>query len=219
VSARQDWFRNTEWSAATRNAFWKRLERSRSTFHKAQYLRIQALELQHARPAQPDPALELLEALIARYPHESQLAMAQHQRASCLLALGDPVRAFEAFRAALDAERSSPGLRTGAVLDYAAAVVRLERADLYGELLTLLDEFRGRPPLTFPATRYRFHGLRAVLLDAQGQRGDAEAEARAAESARAAKISGFRYHQSLGLVEPDSLDERTTARITELAGA
>jgi hypothetical protein len=40
-----DWFRQTTWSAGQAASFFQRLERSRSPFHRAQYLRVQAVTL------------------------------------------------------------------------------------------------------------------------------------------------------------------------------
>ena len=218
MNSRQEWFRNAEWSAATERAFWRRLERSRSTFHKAQYLRIQALHLQQAASNELlVVALQLIDHLIDRYPEPSKLALAHQQRGTCLARLGRVREAFDAYRASLAAERSFPGVRTGAALDFGAAALRSSASELHPEILAVLEEFEGKLPLVFPVARYRLHGIRAAILSAAGRRAEAVQEALLAEAARVQTQSGLRYHQDLGLVRDDSLDLATSGLISRLA--
>ena len=85
MADKEEWFRRTSWGRDAKEAFCARFKRSRSTFHKAQYLRIQALHLQETRQ-QPlvEAALDLLAELQTNHPDPSQLAQAHHQRAQCL---------------------------------------------------------------------------------------------------------------------------------------
>jgi len=78
-----DWFRRSTWTAQDEADFQANLGRSRSIFHKEQYLRIQAARLA-AVGSEPliEAALRLLDQLISQFPHDSQLALAFQQRAS-----------------------------------------------------------------------------------------------------------------------------------------
>ena len=73
-----EWFRRTTWTAADAADFAAHLKRSRSDFHKAQYLRIQAGHL-HAVgvPELTAVALGLLGQLVTDWPSESQLSIAR----------------------------------------------------------------------------------------------------------------------------------------------
>jgi len=97
-----EWFRRTTWTAADAADFAAHLKRSRSDFHKAQYLHIQAGHL-HAVgvPELTAVALGLLDQLVTDWPSESQLSIAHAQRAQCLVDLGRSAEALDAYRAAL----------------------------------------------------------------------------------------------------------------------
>jgi hypothetical protein len=106
MMADTQWFRRATWTDVDRRKFDARLQRSRTDFHKAQYLRIQAHHLEHdAIPPQVSAALELLDRLLREYPDPSQVSLALSQRGSCLLKLGQPDDALVAFRESLEAER------------------------------------------------------------------------------------------------------------------
>ncbi len=84
-----DWFRRRTWSDADRTEFFSRLGRSRSAFHKAQYVRIQALELHESGGAShAADALELLDLVVERWMEDAQGASVHYQRAECLRDLG-----------------------------------------------------------------------------------------------------------------------------------
>src|SRR2546421_136048 len=63
---RHDWYRNETWTPEVQAAFRERFDRSRGSFHKAQYLRIQAFYLAKAREHRA--ALELLNELLEKHP-------------------------------------------------------------------------------------------------------------------------------------------------------
>ncbi|MFO1396528.1 MAG: hypothetical protein U1F48_05640 [Burkholderiales bacterium] len=162
-----DWFRRSTWSEIDRAAFFARLSRSRSEFHKAQYVRIQAFHLAEAdTPEMHSAALELLGLLFRDWPENSQLAQAYDQRARSLLALGNVDGAIESFRMALDAQRNEPSIRTDAHLGLAWLVATSAIATEYTEALEALDEFETGP---FPTQQYSAAAARALILDATGK--------------------------------------------------
>ena len=113
---RDDWYRHTKWSKAVQAEFRERLGRSRSSFHKAQYLRIQAVYL--ARAGHHKPAIQLLDEVFRDYPEQSELAQSHLQKAESLVALGDITQAADEYRASLEAERRSASIKTGCWLQF-----------------------------------------------------------------------------------------------------
>jgi tetratricopeptide (TPR) repeat protein len=200
VVAGKNWFRRTTWTSADRVDFEARLKRSRTAFHKAQYLRIQAHHLvQDAEPPLYEAALGLLDRLLRDFPDPSQLGEAHRQRAACLVAMQRPDEAIEAYRAALAAERSHPGVQGLAYLDLAELVLAVDRADLYAEMLEVVTT-RQRDEL-FPVTQYRAFGAAAFLAQRLGHLDDARSFATQALSAASLTQTPFRYHRTLGLVD------------------
>jgi hypothetical protein len=138
----EDWFRRKTWTPADRETFFARLRRSRTTYHKAQYLRVQAVELQATgTPEGVDAALELAEVLLRDYPAPTELAHAHLIRAECLESRGDVAGAAEAYRHALRAQRACPKVRTTAHQGFAWLVATRPLPELYREAIAALDEF------------------------------------------------------------------------------
>jgi hypothetical protein len=188
AAKRDEWFRRTVWTEEDRSAFFARLGRSRTAFHKAQYLRIQAYTLsQHGHSV---AALELLNLLVTEYAESSQLALAHEHRGSILRAEGSLQAAITAFSAGQQAEVACPTFRTRCSLLLA-----------YSEARAAIASFMSRnPELPFPSDAYHVNLVLAVL--AKHDRHDAEAKQRAASAlaASAAHASGFQSHPKLGLV-------------------
>jgi tetratricopeptide (TPR) repeat protein len=202
-----EWYRRTTWSATDAEEFQARLRRARGTFHRAQYLRIQALHLEEiGTEPMLRAALGLLEQLISECPDPSQLASAYHQRARCLAELGACDAALEAYRRSFEAQRQVPTLHVDAYRDFGELVVALGRSDLYDEVLARDEEFGGND--AFPAHRFQTATTRALIAAERGQREEARRFAEVALGAAAATEAPFRYHRKLGLVrhaDPDVL--------------
>ena len=196
-----DWFRRSTWTAQDEAEFQASLGRSRSIFHKAQYLRIQAAHLA-AVGTEPliEAALRLLDQLISQFPHDSQLALAFQQRASCLVDLGRHAQALAAYEAALAAERAFPNLRTGAVLDYGELAIALHRTDLYPRIEWLLNEMTSTSGPQFPVGDYQYSVVRAFLAAERKDWAAVRTHAARALAAASKTESPFRYHRKLGLV-------------------
>lgn len=212
----KEWFRRSTWTEQDREEFNARLKRSRGDFHKAQYLRIQAVHL--AEAGLHAAAIELLDRLLVEFPGDStQLATAHLQKAKALASLAKSDEVVEEFRAAVQAERDKPNIKTRASTHYAWFVLEHQRANLYDEALQLLTEFRDTQDPTFPVILYAYFAAMAVLT---AHKGDTE---RARDFARRAILeaertdSGFRHHRKLGLVgaQPAWME----AKLRELAGS
>lgn len=211
-----DWYRRLTWTPADAAEFAERLKRSRSAFHRAQYLRIQAHHLQEAgRPELTTAALTLLDQLIAECARDPAISLAHKQRAECLVDLGRSSEALDAYRAALSARRDAPGWQHDAHLGFAELVIALGRHDLYGEALVALDEFADEGP--FPVQRYSSAASRALIAAHLGDHASAAAWARRAIAAADQSESPFPRHRDLGLVK--SVDPERHRRVELLAGA
>ena len=196
---RDDWYRRSSWSDADQVEFFDRLGRSRSQFHKSQYLRIQAFHLEDNGLLKE--ALNLLARLQQEWPHESQLAQAYNQEASCYLKLGDRSSAISAFRRSIEQENKG-GITTNSRLDFLWLVATERLRDLYDEALEGLDDLSA--PLAFPIAEFRKAGALALIYGDCGQTEIAQKHAKTALEAAAKTNSGLRYHQNLGLVSnPD----------------
>jgi tetratricopeptide (TPR) repeat protein len=211
----EDWYRTKVWNSAAQQAFMARLGRSRSEFHKAQYLRIQAYELVN-KISTPliDEALELLNLLITQYPDKSQLSTAYSQQGKCYLALKQDILALKSIEMALLAQRNYPKSKGDAYQDFAELVLKLKLVDRYGEALELLDEF-GNYDL-FPIMKYRTARAKALIHSELGTIELAKVFARQAIEAANMSESPFILHKKLGLVHtPDS---EMHSRLEQLCG-
>ena len=194
-----EWFRRTSWTSDDQAEFASRLRRVRTPFKRAQYLRIQALHLQEVGEGELTcAALGLLDRLLAEDPEPTQLSAAHMQRAECLVDLGRPEEALEAYRCAFEAQRREPNWRNSAYLGFGELVIALRRRELMHEASAVLDEFGGDE--VFPIDRYRAGAIRALIAEEQGSQATAREWARSALTAAAATESPFRRHRKLGLV-------------------
>ena len=199
--SRDDWFRRHTWSDSDRSEFFARLAKSRSNFHKAQYARIQAYELHHGGGKQyARAALELLDLILERWQADTELAAVYHQKAQCLLDLGDATGALAAFRAAFAEQRRVPSYSTSAHLDFAWWVAVSEKQELFDEAFGVLEEFT-RDGIVFPAALYQAEGARALMFRMLGDPEQAARHARNAMEAAARQHTGLRYHPTVGLVK------------------
>ncbi len=211
-----DWYRRSTWTPDDQADFHSRLRRSRTDFHKAQYLRLQALALQEVgTEPMMTAALGLLDQLVRGCPDPSQLASAHQQRAGCLTDLGRYEEALISYREAFEIERQAPNWKTEAYLDFGELVLGLKRKDLYREAVAVLDEFGGAE--SFPASEYRHATIRALTCDASGDITGARWHARRALEAAGKTESPFRYHRKLGLVR--FVDPEVMDRLRELCAA
>jgi tetratricopeptide (TPR) repeat protein len=194
----KDWFRRSTWTATDKEEFETRLARAKVS-NRAQYLRLQAGHLEETgRDDLLQPALELLHRMITGYPDSIDIAAAHHLRGRCYDRSGETLLAVEAYRAAIDAERKRPNVRTDAALDFALLVTERRLGSLFAEVANVLDsciDYLG----PFPVQRFKFHAARALLQEGRNP-AMANEEAMLALQAAQATHSGFRYHKDLGLV-------------------
>jgi len=209
----RDWFRKRSWSSADEADFRTHLERARR--HKrAQYLRIQAVELREGGDPQHLPiALGLLEEAVRGFPDDFLLAWTHEQQALCLIDLGRPDAAFDALRWSLQAHRAQPSVGTGAGVTFAQLALALHRDALYDEARRYLADIGEQ---VMSDARYAVCSCRALLADAAGDRAEAADQAREALRAAAAGPA-FSRHKDVGTVKV--VDPDIHARLLALSAA
>lgn len=207
---RDDWYRNTDWSAATEAAFRDKLSRSRS--QRPQYLRIQAHYLADGHPR---AAL----ALIDEYFETGDLfdvPMAYCAQAQAYCCLGDIGEAIVAYKRALSWEESHPHHISPARTYYPKLVAEHRLSGEYDYALDILANRFQPMDLQFPLARYHWNGSNALIASELGHHAEAREFAERALRAAAETESPFRYHKNVGLVR-DSLDD-FGLRVKRLAG-
>jgi tetratricopeptide (TPR) repeat protein len=211
---KQDWFRSTTWTPEVQTQFFTRLKRSKSNYHRAQYIRIQAHTLQYdASPPHYEDALELLDYLINKNPEPSELAMAYLQRAQCLENTGHIDDATQAFLSSLSAEKAYPNVKTNAPIEFAMFVLHHNLKQHYDTTLSSLEGIEVQN--LFPISQYQFNLAHAILLAEKGKADIARLYAQKALAAAQQTYSGFRFHPTLGLVE--KIDSQLHSRLQEIA--
>ena len=201
-----DWFRRKTWTELDRKAFFERLDRSRSTANKAQYLRIQAVELLEVGTKESTlAAINLLQILLEKYPAHGEIALAYSCLGECQEFLGQLDDAIDSYRKALQHQRIFPNMRTNAHLDFAQLVAVHRMQSEYGEALSHLDEWSS--PHIFPVMEFMEFSARAMIQHEKGENALARQCARRALDAAARTHSGLRYHATLGLVGERWVDQ------------
>ncbi|MCO7224129.1 M48 family metallopeptidase [Pleionea sp. CnH1-48] len=188
---REDWYRNLEWNDDIETQFFQKLNRARD---KAQYLRIQASILAQKKP---DISLNLLEQYFALNDDFGN-APAYCDMASAFLAKGEVDKSIESYGKALAREEEFPNILTGAYLLYPLTIAENKRANLYQQAIDVLDKHLSR--LTFPVEYFQWNAAKAIIAAEYGDKEQASKYVESAFDAAEIKKSGFRYHQSLGLV-------------------
>jgi tetratricopeptide (TPR) repeat protein len=213
--SKNKWYRKESWTQKDREDFFARHKLARER-KKAAYLRIQAYHLEKiGTPEAIRGALELLDLMIKEWPEKIELAMAYHQRATCLESLGQVDEAIIAYRNSFEAERQQPNVVTYAVLEFGMFAIRHNRPDLYQEVLSVLHELAEESDMIFPAQQYLFHAITAIIADEFELKQAAKVHAKRAIEAAEVIHSGFRYHRNVGLVAKQ--DNTIEARLATIS--
>jgi|GEM_PF-2286807 len=210
----RDWFRHTTWTPRDEREFSARLARSRSSFHTAQYLRIQAITLAEVGgKTRTAAALRLLQRLFAEFPDASQLESAHLQAALIYEQMGNEAAAVEHFRLALRAKAAFPNGDAGTSLEFPWFIARHDLSAHFVEALEVLKSAH----LAFPVQVFKSAAIRATVAQFHGDHVGASRFAHEALEAASVEKSPFRYHSSLGLVGGEY--ESTIRKLRKLAAA
>lgn len=166
--AKTPWYARKTWTAADREDFLARLRATAGGHEQAAALRKQAGHLlqRHAKAAGGEAdqllagARELYELFVDQFPDSAERAYALCSLGEILERTGEHDAAFARWREALAAQRGTPR-STNAHLRFGMLAVRLERAELFAEVIALLAEFG--QVLIYPTDQYQQCGIRAHL--------------------------------------------------------
>ncbi len=201
--SRKDWYRNSTWTKDVKTAFFKQLDRCRSSYNKASYLRIQASHLQQtSKKKYILAALELLDLIFEKWPESQELAAAYLQCAQCFEYLHDYKSAVSAYRNSINAECEHTGVRVEAALHFGWFVVTRGMKELYDEVLSAPKPCEAA--LLWPEYQFKYSSIFAIILDYKGEIVPSRRFAKTALEVMAKQESPFRYHKKIGLVKnPD----------------
>jgi hypothetical protein len=191
--ADSDWFRNKDWSAAIEQEFFAKLGRSRT--QRDQYLVIQALTL---APTHANVALRLIDLYFSTKKSNFEDVRALSARATAYRSMKDLTQVFVAMKEILAIERERPQQKTTTYVDYPYLVASAGIESEYSGALEVLQERVG--DLMFPIDVFKWRAAYSIIAFAQHNIEVAKHHAGVALDAAQIKKSGFRFHQSLGLV-------------------
>ena len=202
---RHDWYRNTTWTEDIRKAFFDRLGRSRTTYNKAQYARIQASYLQKTgKKKHIRAAIKLLDLMIEQWPEPTELSSAYLQKALCFEDLGMNKPAIEAYRKSVKVEEENKKKMVGAWLHFGWFVIAHGLKKYYDEVLLSIQNNETlkqmAPFLIWPIYQYKYSAIFAIILKSKGETEAAQRFAVRALEAMGTKESPFRYHKKEGLI-------------------
>ncbi len=198
---KEDWYRRQSWTVQDQAEFFDRLNRSRSPYHKAQYLRIQALYLHEAGFSRP--ALDLLRIVFDKYPEDSELSSSYLQAAEAHAHFGENLSAVNAFREAIVAQRNYPNSHNHCWLEFGYFVVEKRLAHLYSEVSAAFEEFEEEVELLLASDGYKFFATLAIIAESRGEHIAAQEMALKALDLSTVRSSGFRYHPKIGLLRKE----------------
>lgn len=200
----KDWFRRKTWTNTDEEEFFAKLKRARNN-GRAQYLKIQAIELVETRKNELlDVAEVLLNKVLIEYPED------RFEKSSVLHTLGDIYKlrgnyekALDYYGQSLDFEKIFPRVITSSYLDFSELVVKTSRKSLYEATEALLESKLEEQ--LFPVAKYKMYSILSIINHKKGNLEKAKHYCDLAEKNANAETSGFRYHKFLGVVtEHDS---------------
>jgi len=186
-----DWYRSEVWDETTRHAFEGRFARSRTPFHRAQYLKIQGATLTATnKPRKVEAGRALLERVIADYPDEVMMVANAHS------ALADSYLRDDGLSQAIEHLRLCLILEKGRHFEHRADLRLAEVLIACNPSEAELDEA-------------------AALLDEAGERVFSAAHAREALALLADNTPKLTRHPDVGLIRTDA---ETVNEMERLAG-
>lgn len=164
-----EWYRRKTWTKTDEEEYFAKLGRARKD-GRAQYLRVQAIELIETKDKNLLSVAEtLLNKILTDYP-ENQLEKSQTYNS-----LGEIYNlrenyetALEYFQKSLDFEKEFPNVITSAYLNFSMTVICSKKMELYDNVEKLLTEQINKDTLKFPIQNYIMYSVLAVISDFKG---------------------------------------------------
>jgi tetratricopeptide (TPR) repeat protein len=185
-----DWYRRKTWTKVDEEEYFAKLNRARKD-GRAQYLRIQAIELIETNdPALLDAAELLLNKILSDYPENSiEKSQTYNSLGEIYEMRNNFERGIEYFQKALDFEKEFPNVTTTAYLNFCKVVIRTEKTHLYDEVETLLKKRIKEDTLIFPVQNYIMYSVLSIISDFKGDSNSAKVYFEIAEKNATAEIN------------------------------
>lgn len=164
-----DWYRRKTWTKTDEEEYFAKLGRARKD-GRAQYLRIQALELIETYDKKLLSVAEtLLSKILTDYPdNKFERSQTYNQLGEIYKLRGDYERALEFFQKSLYFEKEYPNVTTTAYLNFSETVVRAEKTELYDQVYKLLTEKIKEDTFEFPIQYYIMYSVLAAISEYKG---------------------------------------------------
>ncbi len=164
-----DWYRRRTWTKTDEEEYFTKLERARKD-GRAQYLRIQAIELIQTRDKNLLSVAEtLLNKILIDYPsNRIEKSEVYNSLGEIYKIRKDYKTALEYFQKSLDYEKDFPNVITTAYLNFSETVVRAKKIELYDKVETLLKEEIDKDTLKFPIQNYIIYSVMTLISKHKG---------------------------------------------------
>lgn len=209
-----DWFRKQTWTEQDEKDFFLHLAKSRTEYHKAQYLHIQAVTFYEMHDEKYfDVILSLLDKYFNDFPNE------QFFRGDCLHLCGRIFydkglydQAFKYYQKAAYHELQNTSINSGAWLDYTRIIIQLEDIDYYDEAEKIIQNYYELQ--IFPIEIYKSNAILAVIYNYFGDKEKACYYKRLAHEATLMEKNSLRHNSDIGLVgQRDAILEKAMEKI------
>ncbi|KAB1158551.1 hypothetical protein F7018_07995 [Tenacibaculum aiptasiae] len=194
-----EWYRKKSWSEKDKEEFFNRLKRARK-YNRAQYLKIQAIELIETNNLKLlDIAESLLNKMLNEYSEEkSQISSALNSLGDIYLKQNEIEKAIEFYRKSIDFEKNFPNVKTQSYLEYSELIIKNNKLEEFDFVETIiLERF---DDIIFPIEKYKTASILSIVYEKKGLKESSTKYAEIAEQNANKETSGLRYHQHLGLV-------------------
>jgi len=211
-----EWYRNKAWNTEIESDFEARLKRSRGTFHKAQYLKIQGLELLDTLDERSQAVgIRLLERLAEEYQiEEMQVANGNEALGEFYLENENFEQAEKYFRRVVDYYKRKSRNATSWIADLrlVETILRSNQKDKFEEAYQLIINYPALE-LSLNNKKFYFNQIAAEICYLLNKKDEAKAFAKQAIQLSKVTEPQFNRHKIVGIVNALDNELRFLERI------
>lgn len=161
-----DWYRRKTWTKTDEEEYFTKLGRARKD-GRAQYLRIQALELAGTKLENLLIVAEtLLNKILTEYPdNKFEKSQTLNQLGNIYKFREEYSKAIEYFQKSLDFELEYPQVTTSSYLDFSETVIKAQKIELYEDVYKLLTQKMNEKTLKFPYQNYLMYSILSIISE------------------------------------------------------
>lgn len=164
-----DWYRRKTWTETDEEEFFAKLNRARKD-GRAQYLRIQAIELIETKDKNLLAVAEsLLNKILTDYPdNKFEKSQTYNQLGEIYKSREDWDKALSYFKKSLDFEKEYSQVKTTSYLNFSETIIRTEKTELYNETENLLIKEIKEKTFKLPVQKYMMYSMLSVISEYKG---------------------------------------------------